>query len=316
VLESASFEGHLTSHANPLTLAQVAELERQGFLVIDTPQINKSEIEWCRGILMRLIQRGTGRKDGRSFDIAAREGGDGRVSLGLFRPSLYSSELSGWSFRNIGLQIARQLLGPDTTLAADNTVFKPKRVGGPTPLHQDEAYNDPLHYERQVTIWIAMSDTTVENGAMAFIPGSHLLGILPHRLHGGREEANAIECCSGFDPATQMVCPIPAGGMTIHLGRTVHGASFNTSDSDRLGYILNYKTPPLPRPELGEFAWNAKVARAIHGRRRRWLLGGGIFREVLRFIFADRDNKRFFFKRLRKRLAAKQRADGEHDSIE
>ena len=286
----------------PLTPARVAEFNRQGFLVIDEPQISNAEIEWCRGLLMRMFERGTGRNDGRYMDLSERTGGGGGISPALFRPSFYAPELSRWPFREVCLAIARQLLGPDAELAADNSVFKPRHVGGPTPFHQDEAFNNTLRYQRQVTIWIAMFDTTLDNGAMTFIPGSHRLGVLPHRLYGGASAANSYECYSGFDPLSAHICPIPAGGMTIHHGCTIHGAAGNKSDSNRLGYILNYKTPPEPRPELGEFYWNGSAAIATHAQRRRWLRRGGIFSEVLRFLRSDRTNKRHFFDRLWKRI--------------
>src|SRR5262249_19042015 len=159
----------------------------------------------------------------------------------LFRPSLYATQLSDWTYRDVGLAIARQLLGPQATLAADNAVFKPARIGGVTLWHQDEAYNDPRFYQDQITIWMAMYDTTLDNGALAFMPGSHLRGILPHRPAGGGRVANSIECCGDFDARNAMVCPLLAGGITIHDGRTLHGAAANSSDGPRLGYVLNYK---------------------------------------------------------------------------
>jgi ectoine hydroxylase-related dioxygenase (phytanoyl-CoA dioxygenase family) len=137
---------------------------------------------------------------------------------------------------------------------------------------------------------------------MAFIPRSHLLGILPHRLHGGSIEANSIECCGDFDPKDAKICPIRAGGITIHHGRTIHGASGNKSDNPRLGYIFNYKNPAKARPELGTFPWNDKVARAIHHRRKLWLRRGGIFVEVWRFIRSDRHNLRHFAGQIAKRF--------------
>jgi Phytanoyl-CoA dioxygenase (PhyH) len=295
MLIAESSEAKKACDSDPLTGEQLAELRREGFLVVDAPQICQSDIVWCRNILMPLIERGVGRKEGRNLDISAREGGDDGVAPQLCRPSLYASELSKWSYRKTGLAIAKQLLGPEASLSADNAAFKPPRVGGPTPWHQDEAYNDPRHYQEQVTIWIAIFDTTIENGAMAFIPRSHLMGILPHRPNGGAREANSIECCAGFDPKDARVCPIRAGGITIHQGRTVHGASGNKSDTPRLGYILNYKTPPKSRTDLGTFSWNSGVARSIHRRRKYWLLRGGIFVEVWRFLRSDRDNVRHFF---------------------
>jgi hypothetical protein len=286
----------------PLTRDQVAEFRRNGFLAIDAPQISPSDIEWCRRTILSMITRGVGRKEGRNFDISARQGADEGITPQLYRPSLYAPELSRWSYRQIGLAIARQLLGPQAMLAGDNSVFKPSRVGGPTPWHQDEAHNNPQAYQDQVTIWIALFDTTRDNGAMAFIPRSHLGGVLPHRPHGGSHDANAIECCAGFDPKDAVVCPIPAGGITIHHGLTLHGAAVNRSDAPRLGYILNYKTPPKARPELGAFSWNDQVGKTIQRRRRAWLIRGGVFIELLRFLRSDRDNIQHFFTQVAKRF--------------
>jgi ectoine hydroxylase-related dioxygenase (phytanoyl-CoA dioxygenase family) len=249
-----------------------------------------------------MMERGVGRKEGTNFDLSAKDGGNDGISPSLARPSFYASQLSKFSFRDAGLGWAKQLLGPDAYLAFDNMVFKPPRVGGTTPWHQDEAYNNPLRYQRQVTIWIAMFDTTPENGAMAFIPGSHLLGVLPHRLNGGGSHANSLECFAGFDPSTAAVCSIPAGAMTIHHGCTIHGASVNKSDANRLGYIFNYKVPPVAHPELGEFSWNANVAASVHQQHRRWLKRGGILAEAVRFLRSDRDNQRYFIERFLKRV--------------
>jgi hypothetical protein len=296
-------ESRQVEAVSPLTGEQVAEFSREGFLVLDAPQISQAEIHWCRDILMSLIARNVGRKEGRLFDISARAGGDEGVTPQLFRPSLYAMELSAWSYRIKGLAIAKQLLGPEATLSADNAVLKPGRIGGVTPWHQDEAYNNPQFYQEQITIWIALFDTTPANGALAFIPRSHKLGILRHRLNGGSGEANSIECCGEFDRTAAKQCPIRAGGITVHHGCTIHGASRNLSDGPRLGYVLNYKNPPQARPELGIFPWNERVARQIHYSRKRWLLRGGIFTEMLRFLRSDRDNLRHFIGRVVRRFS-------------
>ncbi len=293
----------IMSPDQPLTADQVAKFFRQGFLVVETPRIIiGQELEWCHKILMGLMEQGAGRKEGRNFDLSARSGGEGLASPQLVRPSLDAAELSKLSCRSTALALAKQLLGPDASFALDNTILKPSRNGGPTPWHQDEAYNDPRHYQEQVSVWIAITDSTVANGAMAYIPGSHLLGILPHRLHGDSKEANSIECCEGFDPATAAICPIPAGAMIIHHGRTVHGASGNKSDSPRLAYILSYKTPPKARMDLGEFPWNERVATSSRMERRRWLLHGGVFPELYRFLRSGRDVHRHLFGQIRRFL--------------
>lgn len=279
---------------HPLTSDQVAEFFRQGFLVIETPQIPASELEWCRDILLRMIAGGEGRRDGRNFDLAARDGGDEAPLPSVLQPSLYATELRRLSYRKTALAVARQLLGPEAAFAGDHTIFKPSYIGGVTPWHQDEAFREPEFDYEEISIWIAMTDSTIANGAMAYIPGSHRLGVLPHRLHGGSKEANTIECYAGFDPKAAAVRPIAAGAMIIHHGRTVHGASGNNSGAPRLGYILQYSTPPRLRKVPNDFPWLAHLRKANQQKRKSALLWGGMFPEALRVLRSDRYSHRHF----------------------
>lgn len=41
------------------------------------------------------------------------------------------------------------------------------------PWHQDAAYDWPLNPVDCASIWIALDDVTLENGAMSFIKGAH-----------------------------------------------------------------------------------------------------------------------------------------------
>ena len=281
----------------PLTADQVAEFFRQGFLVIGTPLIAKPELEWCSNILMRMLESGEGRSEGRNLDLIARDGGEDTTLPSVLQPSLYSTELRKLSYRKTALAVARQLLGPQAGFAGDHTIFKPVHKGGPTPWHQDEAFREPGFEYDEISIWIAITDSTLENGAMAYIPGSHLLGVLPHRLNGGAKEANTIECYAGFDPQTAAVRPIPAGAMIIHHGRTVHGSAGNKTNTPRLAYILQYSTPVRISKEIREAPWLEHLRSANQRRRKTFLLHGGIFPEVLRVLRSDRHSMSFFWRR-------------------
>jgi hypothetical protein len=281
----------------PLTADQVAEFFRQGFLVIETPLISKPEIEWCSKILMRMLESGEGRSEGRNLDLIANEGGEETTLPSVLQPSLYEHDLRKFPYRKTALAIARQLLGPQADFSGDHTIFKPVHKGGPTPWHQDEAFREPGFEYEEISIWIAMTDSTIENGAMAYIPGSHLSGVLPHRLNGGAKEANTIECYAGFDPKTAAVRPIPAGAMIIHHGRTVHGAAGNKTNTPRLAYILQYSTPVRISKEIREAPWLEHLRSANQRRRKSFLLRGGIFPELLRVLRSDRKSASFFWRR-------------------
>jgi len=286
----------------PLSSDQVAEFLRQGFLVIETPLISKPELEWCGKTLMRMLDSGQGRSEGRNLDLIARDGGEDTTLPSVLQPSLYATELRQLSYRKTALAIAKQLLGPQADFAGDHAIFKPVQKGGPTPWHQDEAFREPGFEYDEISIWIAMTDSTVENGAMAYIPGSHVLGVLPHRLNGGAKEANTIECYAGFDPKTAEVRPIPAGAMIIHHGRTVHGASGNRTNTPRLAYILQYCTPVRISREIREAPWLEHLRGANQRRRKSFLLRGGIVAEVFRVLRSDRPSVAFFWRRRVNRL--------------
>jgi Phytanoyl-CoA dioxygenase (PhyH) len=290
---SATLQG-LRSVDEPLSEEQVAQYFRDGFLIIDSPQIGGQEMEWCKKILLKLIADGTGREAGRNIDLAETSNHDTGPSPQFLQPSLYASELRNLSFRNTALAMAKQLLGPDATFAGDHAILKPRKNGGITPWHQDEGFRDPNFDYEELSIWIALTESTVDNGAMRYIPGSHKLGVLPHRLFGGANEANSIECCEGFDPKTAAVCPISPGAMILHSGRTLHGASGNTTDSARLAYIIQYATPPIPRKEFRDFPWLKDLRKSGQSKRKSFLLRGGIFPELLRILRSDRYSHQHF----------------------
>jgi hypothetical protein len=248
----------------------------------------EKELDWCKDILLRLIEKGTGIKDGRNFDLIARAGGDGKRSPQILSPSLYETSLKRLSFRTTAQSIAVQLLGPHAAFAGDHAILKPARDGGPTPWHQDEALRDPAFDYNELSMWIAISDSTIQNGAMAYIPGSHLGEVLPHRPYGGAMDANCIECIKGFDIDSSVTIPIPAGSFIIHHGRSIHGASGNTTDSPRLAYVLSFTTPPRPRADRREFPWLDNLRQSSRKSRNRYLAKGGFLLEIIRIARSDR----------------------------
>jgi hypothetical protein len=297
-----------TPHDLPLTPQQVDDFFRHGYLVIPTPQITRSEVEWCRGILMKLIERRTGVDHGRYFDLAARINGNDGPSPQMLSPSLYATELRKLSYRKTALLTAKQLLGPEASFSGDQAIFKPRRNGAETPWHQDEAFRDPAFEYNELSIWIALTDGSRDAGTMRYIPGSHLIGVRTHRLRDGASDANTIECCEGFDPETAVSCPIPAGAMIIHHGRTIHGAAGNKSDVQRLAYVVSYLTPPKKRQVPLEFPWLEDLRRSTRQHRNKILLRGGAFFELLRILRSDRYADRHFLSGFARRRIKQLRA--------
>lgn len=109
--------------------------------------------------------------------------------------------------------------------------------GMPTQYHLDQPWW-PFDSANACTVWVALDDSTVHNGCLYFVPGSHGLGITTAvdlgRDHGAVFAAHP-EAASPPVPAE-----LPAGGCTIHNSRTIHGAGANMTPGRRRAMTAAY----------------------------------------------------------------------------
>ena len=108
--------------------------------------------------------------------------------------------------------------------------------GAPQYMHRDSddwpAMCSPSAPPCQISCMFALSDFTTENGATRVAPGSHLWSDY------SRQAAD--------DEITQAV--MPAGSGMIYLGKTLHSAGANKTESEarygmHLSYVLGWLTP-------------------------------------------------------------------------
>jgi phytanoyl-CoA hydroxylase len=148
--------------------------------------------------------------------------------------------------------VVQSLLGPDIKFFGDQMMLKPPFHGSAKPYHQDSPYW-PIDPPALVTCWIALDDSTCDNGCMRFLPGSHRGGIIPHRhLEGPHmvpEEYGAM------DTAGEVAVELKAGGATFHHSCTLHETAANTTPYPRRAHTLAYMsarsryTGDPPQPE-------------------------------------------------------------------
>ena len=271
-----------------LTTEQVAEFHERGFLAI--PNISPpAEVELLRGVFDRLFAEKAGRVEGAQFDMVTHDDDeDAPPKLPqIINPVNYAPELRATVFRANAAAIARQLLGPEMTPAFEHAILKPARYGAATPWHQDEATRVDANFEyQQLSIWMPLQEATPENGCMQYIAGSNKGEVLPHRSPKSDTKVHAIECAGGFDPADATLCPLPAGGATMHHGRTLHYAGPNHTDQPRRAYILAFEVPPKPSAQQRSFYWNHEKQTASLERKRHWRKRGGILIEFGRKLRA------------------------------
>jgi ectoine hydroxylase-related dioxygenase (phytanoyl-CoA dioxygenase family) len=139
------------------------------------------------------------------------------------------------------------VLGPDVLVHSTIIFFKRPGDGGYVSWHQDGLYAT-LRAPRLTSAWIALSESTVENGCMRVIPGTHSQGILPH-LESPSED-NLLrngQSIEGVDEERAVDVVLRPGEMSLHHGDIVHGSNPNRSTRERIGFIARFVTPEVER---------------------------------------------------------------------
>lgn len=153
------------------------------------------------------------------------------------------------------LDVAQQFIGPDIALFASHYISKPPRDGQAVLWHQDGSYW-PLEPMEVVTLWLAVDDSTPENGCMRVIPGTHRMEIKPH--HARQDQPNVLSSSledSVVEESKAVDVVLKAGDVSIHHPNIIHGSNANTSPRRRAGLTIRYipattriktESPPWP----------------------------------------------------------------------
>lgn len=132
------------------------------------------------------------------------------------------------------LGLCHDLIGPDANLYWDQAVYKKPEKPRRFPWHQDNGYVfvEPQQY---LTCWIALTDTTLDNGCPWILPRAHRAGTLLHHW----VDPIGWEC---FDenPDGAVATELPAGGAVVFSSLTPHLTGPNVTDAVRKAYIVQY----------------------------------------------------------------------------
>ena len=138
------------------------------------------------------------------------------------------------------LDIAERFIGPNIALFASHYISKPPSDGQAVLWHQDGSYW-PLDPMEVVTLWLAVDDSTPENGCMRVIPGTHTMELhqmqrrtdIPNVLNSGME-AELVDESKAVDFV------LKAGDVSVHHPNIIHGSNPNTSAKRRCGLTIRY----------------------------------------------------------------------------
>ncbi|MCE9590823.1 MAG: phytanoyl-CoA dioxygenase family protein [Planctomycetes bacterium] len=152
------------------------------------------------------------------------------------------------------LDAAESVLGPDIQYFQDNIFYKPASVGASTPWHQDNIWwhADPPD---MLTIWIALDDADAGNGAVEYVRGSNVAGLIDHTVPVNDPMGityNVIDPARvGRDKLVSYV--LKPGEAVMHHCLTIHGSPVNSSNRPRRGFTVHLMRAGLSSRDLEQF---------------------------------------------------------------
>ncbi len=134
-------------------------------------------------------------------------------------------------YSNHILAPVRDLIGPDIRLHTSKLNMKSPENGAVIEWHQDYAFY-PHTNDDILAVGVIIDDMQSENGPLMVYPGSHKGPVYDHHVDGVFAGA-FIPKDVGLNPDDAIELTGPAGSISIHHGRMVHGSAMNTSSKSR-----------------------------------------------------------------------------------
>jgi ectoine hydroxylase-related dioxygenase (phytanoyl-CoA dioxygenase family) len=212
-----------------LSPAQVASYERDGFLS-PNPALTPDEAAACLRKLEAFEQTVGGPLTSDRTDARYRS-----------RTHVLLSWVHTLTRHPAILDAVEDLIGPNILVYTSTWFIKEPASAAIAAWHQDATYFGLRPYVH-VTAWLALTDATMENGCMEFLPGSHHGGQRPHRAGVVAASVNrAGQTIVGeIDDTPAVHAPLRAGEFSLHHTLTLHRSQPNRSSGRRIGLAISY----------------------------------------------------------------------------
>ncbi|MBC7879139.1 MAG: phytanoyl-CoA dioxygenase family protein [Anaerolineales bacterium] len=211
---------------------QLKQLDEQGYLIFKN-MLSSSQIEALLGWLEELWA-----KEGDSA------GEENYIEVGVRRLANLANK--GDIFRGIYahpqiLEVIETIIGPDMRASMVNARDVPPNTGVRMSFHMDSdkgRARDATGYSAATAIWM-LDPFTVENGATAFVPGSHLLGKSPKEVLSDLNASHPDE----------IIIEGQSGDVLVFNGHGWHAGRPNLTNGHRRAILVHYLRADVPRPE-------------------------------------------------------------------
>jgi hypothetical protein len=222
-----------------------AQFERDGYLRLGQVATDDE----LRAMQARIddIMLGRVRYDGLYFQLDSETGAYGDVGPGgewagptlnyrkieLFgRDELFLRYMQRPLFR----EITRRVYGENVSIYRAMFMNKPANRGTVLPYHQDAGTQWRLDRDPLITVWTALDDSTIANGCMQVIPGSHRLGLFSE--HGHTITAEQEAQYARDEDAVYLEAK--AGEAILLNNLMLHRSGVNTLDGPRRAFSVCY----------------------------------------------------------------------------
>ncbi len=161
------------------------------------------------------------------------------------------------------VDVVEELLGPDLLGIPSLFIFKPPQIGMGFPWHQDKAFFDQIFVtETTVATSQAVDPSTVENGCLWVIPGSHRGDVKEHHEQKEIHQSEYREA-KGVDEGRAVPVEMEPGDVLFFHGYLLHKSTDNQSAKFRRCYVAHYMSARARYAKEGE-VWAPPIS--IRGR--------------------------------------------------
>ena len=255
--EATRITGEAAANSKLLRPEQRAAYERDGFVSIQG-LVDRDWLDRLRGVTADFVEQS--RKLDSStplFDLEPDHTPEHPRLRRLVSPADLHETYWEFASQSVIVDVIEDLIGPDIKFHHGKLNFKAPRGGEEVKWHQDIQFWPHTNYS-PLTIGVFLVDVEPGMGNVGFVPGSHL-GELFDQYDGERWVGCIGDRDLGRVDVESAVYPTgPAGTITVHNCRTVHGSAPNDSDRIRPLLLQTYAAADA-------FPYTSLVSRSPHG---------------------------------------------------
>jgi ectoine hydroxylase-related dioxygenase (phytanoyl-CoA dioxygenase family) len=240
-----------------LTSEQRAAYERDGFIAV-AGLVGEDWLRRLRAVTSEFVEHSRALTESNIlFDLEPDHTAESPRLRRLVSPADLHETFWEFMSTSVIVDMVEDLIGPDVKFHHSKLNFKAPRGGEEVKWHQDIQFWPHTNYS-PLTVGVFLSDVEPNMGNVGFVPGSHL-GELFDEYDGDTWVGCISDASLARVNVAAAVFPVgPAGSITVHNCRTVHGSAPNRSSRERPLLLQTYSAADA-------FPYTDLVRRSPHG---------------------------------------------------